>query len=205
MKVFKSFEQRSEEWHQIRMGIATSSQFKRIMGGKGGDITYMSELISQKLTKRAKEIYTSDSMEYGIQTEKQAIANYEFINNVKVDHVAFIQLNDSIGCSPDGLIGDHGLIEIKCPETHTHIKWIINGEIPKDHIHQVLGSLWVTGREWVDFISYDYRLESPNDLFIVRAYANDYSDEINKINEKVSLFTDKMIDGLNILNNRENI
>lgn len=196
MKIYDSFEQRSPEWYEARMGVATASQFKRIMGGRGGDITYMSELISQRLTNRAKEHYIGDSMEHGIETESQAVANYEFIENVDVRQVAFIKMDDYIGCSPDGLVGDDGLIEIKCPDTHTHIKWTLSGVVPKDHIHQVLGSLWVTGRKWADFISFDPRLDTPHDFFKVRVYSDDHKEDIESISKKVLSFKENMIESL---------
>ncbi len=197
MVTYDSFEQGSDTWHQIRMGLATSSQFKRLMAGRGGDITYMAELISQRLTNKSKELYWNESMRHGTETEGQAIANYELITQTDVKGVSFVKRDDYIGCSPDGLVGDDGLVEVKCPDTHTHIKWMIQGDkIPSDHLTQVLGSLWITERKWADFISFDPRLEYPHNIFIVRATFDDHRGEIDKIADKVLKFKESLISEL---------
>jgi putative phage-type endonuclease len=196
LEIFESFEQRSDEWYAARMGVITASQFKRLVGGRGGDITYMSELIAQKLTGTSKEHFTSASMEHGIETENQAVSHYEFMNDIDVKHVAFMKIDEFLGCSPDGLVGDDGLLEIKCPDTHTHVKWTLAGGVPKDHIHQVLGSMLVTGRKWVDFISFDPRLDSPNDFFIKRVWAKDMTKEMDLLESKILAFRTSMIEQL---------
>lgn len=193
VQIYDSFEQRSDDWYSVRMGVATASQFKRICGGRGGDITYMAELIAQRLTKKAKHMYMGESMEHGMQTEDQAVSTYEFMNNVEVKSVGFIKIDEFIGCSPDGLVGDDGIIEIKCPDSHTHVKWRITGGIPKEHFHQLIGSLWVTGRDWADFISFDPRIESPHDIFIQRVYAENMKKDIEEISSKVMRFRNDMI------------
>lgn len=188
IKIYESFDQRSDEWHSVRRGVATASQFKRIIGNRGGDLTYMNELISERLTGVSKEIYTNSAMEHGIAYEEQAVANYEFMKDVDVRKVAFVSMNDYIGCSPDGLVGDDGVIEVKCPESHTHLKWVLNGGLPKEHIWQVLGSLIVTERKWADFISFDPRFNPPENLFIIRIYASEMKEEMEILRTKLTEF-----------------
>ena len=196
MRIYDSFEQRSDEWYEVRMGVITASQFKRVMGGRGGDLTYMSELMSQKLTNRSKEMYMSDAMEHGVETEKQAVCAYEFMNNVNATEVAFVKKDAFIGASPDALIGKDGMLEIKCPDTHTHIKWKMSGTIPKEHFHQVIGSLWVTGRKWADFMSFCPYLDPPHDTLIIRVYKKDVKEEIDLLRSKIMSFKEKMVGSL---------
>lgn len=196
--IYETMEQRSDEWYAVRMGVATASQFKRVVGGRGGDLTYMCELIGQKLTSRGKDLYFGDAIEHGVVTEERAVANYELISGHNVSHVGFIKWGEFLGCSPDGLVDDNGLIEVKCPDTHTFIKWKIQGGVPKDHIHQVLGSLWITGREWCDFVYYDPRMPTPHTVFTVRVTAEEYKKEIHELAEKVLDFREKMIGYLEI-------
>ncbi len=201
MKIYDSFEQRSDEWYEIRKGLVTASQFKRIMSGRGGDITYMSELISERLTGKPKEPYVNEAILHGIETEEQAIANYELISCTDVKSVSFVKMDDHIGCSPDGMIDKDGLIEVKCPNTPTHIKWMLQGnKIPSDHLTQVLGSLWVTDRKWADFVSFDPRLEYPHNTFIVRATFDEYKDQIENIKGKVLQFKESLIRELDRFN-----
>jgi hypothetical protein len=99
-------------------------------------------------------------MEEGTETEPQAREYYAGLNGVTVEQIGFIQLGDDIGSSPDGLVGDDGMIEIKCPFPSTHLGYILKGSLPSEYKAQVQGGLWVSGRKWTDFISFDPRVKS---------------------------------------------
>jgi hypothetical protein len=113
-----------------------------------------------------------------------------------VNQVGFVELNEFVGCSPDGLIGDDGLIEIKCPNTATHIEYIIDGELPKEYEKQVHSQLWITDRKWCDFVSYDPRLtdrpiwikrverKSGIEFDIVEA-VNNFIEEMQKLEQQI--------------------
>lgn len=193
--------QRSQEWYDLRMGVVTASQVKRIIGAKGGEETYINELISQKLTYKYKEIYMTDAIQHGVDYESQAISAYSFITNNRVDQVGFVKCHEYLGCSPDGFIGEDGLIETKCPDTHTHIGWVRNNKIPKDHIYQCLYQLFVTKREWVDFVSYDPRLSSPHNLFIKRCTISEYQDDYDRLLLRLEDFLSKYTAAIGLFEN----
>lgn len=201
--IYNSFEQGSDDWKSARMGVATASQFKRVMGGKGGDMTYMYELISQRLTGIAKELYFLPAVDHGSATEAQAMATYEVITGYNVHHLAFMKLGEYFGYSPDGLVDESGLVEIKCPDTCTFIKWRIDGGVPKEHLYQLLGALWVTGREWLDFVYFDPRMPTSHTVFIIRVTADAYKYEIEKLGEKLLDFKARLIGNLEIFKQDE--
>ena len=177
--------QRSKEWYELRMGCVTASQVMRIMGGRGGDITYMNELIAQKLTYQYKEIYLTDAIDHGVQHEGDAILAYEFHSNNSVSAVGFVKCNDLLGVSPDGFVGDSGLVEVKCPDSNTHIGYIREDDIPKKYLYQMLYQMIVTNRHWCDFVSYDPRMPYPHNLFVKRCCLKDYSDECDKLKDRL--------------------
>jgi len=184
-------EQRSPEWHAARLGIITGSRMKDVMaiGARGGYLAprdqYKKELVSERLTgERAdKDIYVNDAMKWGILNEGIARTNYQLRTGNKVKEVGFMRSTlGEYGVSPDGLVGDDGLLEIKCLMTHNHLYNIfqnamsvfsdddasIRDLLPKDYRAQVQMQLWVTGREWCDFVGYDSRLPVGLDMFVVR-------------------------------------
>jgi len=157
-------EQGSIEWFQERAGKATASRFKDIIATiKSGEAAvrrnYKAQLVVERLTGVAQETYTNAAMQYGTETEPLARIAYEFRTDNKVSEVGFIQHKELLaGCSPDGLIGTDGGVEIKCPfQSAVHIETLLNG-MPKEHMAQIQGTLWITGRSWWDFVSFDPRL-----------------------------------------------
>ena len=169
-----NFEQGSNEWLQSRLGKPTASNFGKLITPTGKPSTsaegYINDLIAQKITGELPEFYTNAAMERGNELEPAAKALYEFINDVEVAEVGLC-LHDTLDCgaSPDGLIGVDGGIEIKCPLPHTHISYLRGGCIPAKYIPQVQGCLWITGREWWDFMSYHPAMED----LIVRVYRDE--------------------------------
>lgn len=153
-------EQGSDEWLEARRGRVTASKFAdAIAGGQGKTRTkYMHQLLAERLTGEVDQNgYTNPYMGRGLEQEKKARINYELETGTEVTEVGFVLLNENIGCSPDGLVGDNGLIQIKCPASHTHIEYLLTSKVPSNYIKQIQGELWVTEREWSDFVSFDSR------------------------------------------------
>jgi hypothetical protein len=173
--------QGSEEWKQIRCGIVTASRVADLFATKGKDAKkqwaasrekYRRELEAEMLTG----IPTPCSAEFarqvawGKEQEKFARAEYELERGVDVELCGFAMHPDiaRFGCSPDGLVGDDGMIQIKCPLTTTHLDWLREGKVPVEHMPQMLAEMSCTGRDWCDFISYDPRLPKHLQLFVRR-------------------------------------
>lgn len=171
MKIINNIEQGSPEWHAIRAGIPTASNFGKIVKANGSKSdqakTYIHQLAGERLLGRTEEGFRSEWMDRGREIENEARLLYEFKNSCDVDQVGFIKMDEPLcGCSPDGLIGEDGGLEIKCPKLSTHIKYALAGKLPSDYHRQVMGSLFVSGRKWWDFMSYYPGL----DPFIIRVY-----------------------------------
>lgn len=152
-------EQGSEEWFAARLGVPSSSMFAKIVTTKGVWSTqadsYINQLVAEKLTGERTEIYQNEHMIRGVELEPEARANYELITGHDAEEVGFC-LHDDIaaGCSPDALVLDKGGLEIKCPAPATHVSYLRDGTLPSKYYQQVMGCLWITGREWWDFMSY---------------------------------------------------
>lgn len=184
-----NFEQGSNEWLQSRLGKPTASNFGKLITPTGKPSTsadgYINELIAQRITGELPEFYTNAAIERGNELEPAAKALYEFINDVEVAEVGLC-LHDTLDCgaSPDGLIGVDGGIEIKCPLPHTHIAYLREGVVPGKYIPQIQGCLWITGREWWDFMSYHPAME---DLIVRVERDNEY---IKKLADQVERAVD---------------
>lgn len=168
-------EQGSVEWHLSRLGKVTASRVSDVISkGKSGESAsrrnYRTELLVQRLTGQPGESFTNAAMEWGTATEPLARIAYEAEMGVFVNQVAFIDHPNIVqfGCSPDGLIAQDGLIEIKCGNTATHIDWMLDGKPPAKYIPQMQCQMAVTGRQWCDFVSFDPRLPDDLQLFVVR-------------------------------------
>lgn len=204
MKIIESIEQGSQEWLELRVGKVTASKFKDVMtNGKGGNLSvtaksYMIKLVCEILRGEPMPFFENDSMRWGTETEPQARAMYELKNDVDVKEVAFVELNDFVGVSPDGLVGDNGLLEIKCPNTETQIKRFLDGVgLPKEYEAQVQGQLWVTGREWCDFVSFDPRIDVEASYIQTRVYRD--KEYIEALEKKVMAFVEEMKKTINTL------
>lgn len=197
MNIIESMEQGSQEWLELRLGKVTASKFKDVMtNGRGNKPsatakTYMIKLVAEVLRGESLPFFESDAMKWGTETEPQARAMYELKNDVEVKEVAFVELNEFVGVSPDGLVGDEGLLEIKCPNTETQIKRFLDDVgLPGDYEAQVQGQLWVTGRQWCDFVSFDPRIDVEASYIQTRVYRDE--EYIAKLEEKVSIFVEEM-------------
>jgi len=185
-------EQGTEEWHAARMGVPTASQFAKILASTGKPSTqadgYRHTLLAERLGVRA-ESYESDAMRRGTELEPEARETYEFVTGSAVEQAGFVLRNDGkVGCSPDGLIGDSGGLEIKCPLPATHISYLLRGKVPAKYIPQLQGCMYVCGpeRQWWDFMSYCPGLEP----LIVRVKRDE--DYIAALDSALSGFLDQM-------------
>lgn len=204
MKIIESMEQGTQEWLELRLGKVTASKFSEVMtNGRGGKPSataksYMIKLVAEILRGQPMPFFENDAMRWGTETEPQARAMYELKNDVDVKEVAFVELNEFVGVSPDGLVGDEGLLEIKCPNTETQIKRFIDGVgLPKEYEAQVQGQLWVTGRKWCDFVSFDPRIDVEASYIQTRVYRDE--EYIAKLEEKVTAFVEEMKEMINTL------
>ena len=173
-------EQGTDAWFQQRLGKVTASKIGDIVAKtKSGYSTsranYMAQLVVERLTGVKTESFTNAAMEWGTQTEPLARAAYELKNNVMVDEVAMID-HPTIpmsGASPDGLVGEEGMIEIKCPNTATHLDTLLSGEADKRYTYQMQWQMACTGRKWNEFVSFDPRMPDNLQLFIKRVERDD--------------------------------
>lgn len=153
-------QQGTDAWWQCRLGIPTASGFKRLLTSKGALSEslngYAAELAAELFTGRPLESMDGNAwMQRGKEHEAEARASYAFIHDVEVKEIGFVSMDDACaGCSPDGLIGDDGGLEIKCLKPERHIAAVHyykkHGKIPSDYLLQVQGSLMVTERKWWD-------------------------------------------------------
>lgn len=172
--------QGTPEWFAERLGKVTASRVSDVLAKiKSGEAAarsnYRAELVAQRLTGYMEEGFTNAAMQHGNEYEKFARAQYEIKKDVMVDEIGFVShpVIEWAGASPDGLIGDDGLIEIKCPNTATHIDYMLAGKAPSKYIPQMVWQLACTGRKWCDFVSFDPRMPEEMQLLIVRFDRND--------------------------------
>ena len=190
--------QRSEAWYEARRGMVTASCFAdACTKGRGTAMSKTAEsllyaLLAEHLTGELRTPAKAKALDWGVQYEDEAIAAYEFSTGNLVTSEGFLlhPLEPMIGGSPDGLVGEEGLIEVKCPyNSQVHVKTMVTREIPSEYIPQVDGNLWVTGREWCDFISYDPRMNK-NSLVVIRRERDEAA--INKLANSVRRFRDRL-------------
>jgi len=149
--------QRSEEWFAVRLGKITGTSFKTMANGRDGTIeTLCLKTAAERITGVLSDGgYTNEAMENGCALEDQARQCYETTAFQFVQEVGFLELDEFVGVSPDGLVGDDGGVEIKCPQAHTHLTYLLaSGKAWRAYRWQIQGALWVTGRQWWDFVSY---------------------------------------------------
>lgn len=170
------FDQGTPEWLAERAGKVTASALSNVMMTKtaAGYQNYMAQLICERLTGQPVETFKSAAMEHGTETEPQARAFYELETGLDVVECGFIPhpaLANS-GASPDGLVGDVGLVEIKCPQPPKHIKNLMGGTIDKAYMLQMQWQMECTGREWCDFVSFCPSFPAHLQLSITRVDAD---------------------------------
>jgi putative phage-type endonuclease len=197
--------QGSPEWFAARLGKVTASKIADVLSkGKGnvepaGVRNYRAQLVCERLTGQREELYINGAMQRGTDLEPLARECYEFIKGVTVEQVGFVNhpAISMAGASPDGLVGDDGLVEIKCPNTATHIDYLLGGKPPAQYIPQMQWQMACTERKWCDFVSYDNRLTEELQLFIVRLERDDsFIAETELAVIAFNLSVEKMIEDL---------
>lgn len=199
-------EQRSPEWFEARLGKATASRFNdvRSFSAKGlelaGRKNYRAQIVLERLTGQPQESYQSMAMQWGVETEPMARLAYELKSGNKVKEVGFVEhpvLN--AGASPDGLIADLWVLEIKCPNSATHMATLKEAKLPSDYMAQVQGQMWITGREQCEFVSYDPRMPEAAQLFICTVLRDD--DYIKQLEADVRKFLDEVDEDVKYFSN----
>lgn len=179
-------EQRSEEWFKLRTGVITASAAHKFAYSQQRK-TYFYQILSERLTGKSVPLPINEYMEWGIKYEPNALEWYKQKTGHAVEEVGFVFMDDSklIGCSPDGMVGEDGLVEIKCPMTKTHVQYIVEG--PKlEYRRQMQFQMMVTGRQWCDFVTFDPRCPKNLTGYVHRIERDD------KLIETIKLGCDKM-------------
>ena len=191
--MIEKVEQGTPEWFAARLGNVTASRDN-----------YMAQLICERMTNTVAESYTNAAMAWGTETEPLARAAYESLADVLVDEVGYIAhpTIERAGASPDGLIGLFGLLEIKCPNTATHIDTLISDQVPTKHIAQIQWQMSCTGRTWADFVSFDPRLPSGLQMFVKRVEFD--AEYVAMLKEEVIRFLVELDAKISKLNERLN-
>ena len=172
--------QGTDDWKKDRLGKVTASKLADLMartktGWSKSRDAYMSQLAIERISGQPYTFPTSSAMDWGTKTEPEARDAYRSTSFEEVTETGFVAhptINDA-GASPDGMVGDDGLIEIKCPETHTHLGYLLSDEVPEKYFTQMQWQMACTGRKWCDFVSYDPRSPEGLKMFIKRIDRDD--------------------------------
>lgn len=202
-------EQGTPEWFAARLGNVTASRVADVIaktksGYSASRENYMAQLICERMTNTVAESYSNAAMQWGTETEPLARAAYESYADVLVDQVGYIKNPwfARAGASPDGLVGKWGLIEIKCPNTATHIDTLLSETVPTKYITQMQWQMACTGRVWCDFVSFDPRLPDGLQLFVKRVERD--AEYIAMLEKEVALFLEELDTKIFKLNERLN-
>lgn len=201
-------EQRSDEWFAARLGKVTASRMAdltaRTRSGWGASReNYMVQLLTERLTGQPTDSYTNAAMQWGTDTEPQARAAYEFFSDNAVSEIGFVDHPDipMSGASPDGLIGLDGNLELKCPNTATHLATLESNTIASRYLKQIDWQMACTGAKWTDFVSFDPRLPVNLQLFVKRIERGE--DRITELEKLVSEFLAELDARIAKLNERQ--
>jgi len=208
--MIEMMDQGSESWFQVRIGKVTASRVADVIaktktGYSASRDNYMAQLVCERLTGQKGESFTNAAMQHGTETEPLARAAYEALKDVLVDEVGFVPhpTIEMAGASPDGLVGDDGLIEIKCPNTATHIETLLSQSVPGKYNTQMQFQMACTGRQWCDFVSFDNRLPEELQLFVMRVPRDEVF--IRLIESEIVQFIAELDDKINKLMKVKNV
>jgi putative phage-type endonuclease len=208
--MIEMMDQGTEEWFTIRIGKVTASRVADVIaktktGYSATRDNYMAQLVCERLTGQKGESFSNAAMQHGTDTEPLARAAYEALQDVLVDEVGFVP-HPSIemaGASPDGLVGADGLLEIKCPNTATHIETLLSQSVPGKYNTQMQFQMACTGRQWCDFVSFDNRLPAELQLFVKRVPRDEVF--IRLIEAEIVQFLAELDDKINKLMKVKNV
>lgn len=198
-------EQRTEDWFKARAGKVTASRVADIIartksGYSASRDNYMAQLVCERMTGTPAESFTNAAMQWGTEQEPFARAAYESAKDVLVEEVGFIPhpIIQNSGASPDGLVGEFGLVEIKCPNTSTHIQTLLDQKIPEKYITQMQWQMCCTDRRWCDYVSFDPRMAEGLQLFIKRVEFD--PEYVSMLEREVILFLQELDNKIEQLN-----
>jgi len=199
-------EQRTEEWFAARLGKVTASRVADVIaktksGYSASRDNYMAQLICERLTGQQGESFTNAAMTWGTETEPLARSAYEAYADVMVEEVGFIThpTIEMSGASPDGLVGLFGMLEIKCPNTATHIDTLLTQTVPSKYITQMQWQMRCCERQWCEYCSYDPRLPQDLQLFVKRVEFD--PEYVAMLEKEVIQFLAELDDKVNKLTN----
>lgn len=155
-----TMEQGSLEWDLARLGKVTGSRVDGALAKRTtqGYQTLKAEIIAERLTNQAKS-FTAPAVAWGHEWEDMARREHALIHSWPIKQVGFVELNENMGCSPDGLINDDGMVQYKCPKNSSvHVRTLLTREVPKEYYPQLQWELFTTGRQWTEFVSFDPRM-----------------------------------------------
>jgi len=208
--MIEMMDQGTEEWFTIRIGKVTASRVADVIaktktGYSASRDNYMAQLICERLTGQRGESFTNAAMQHGTETEPLARAAYEALHDVLVDEVGFVPhpTIEMAGASPDGLVGSEGLLEIKSPQTNTHIETLLSQSVPGKYNTQMQFQMACTGRKWCDFVSFDNRLPKELQLFVKRVPRDEVF--IRLIEAEIVQFLAELDDKINKLMKVKNV
>lgn len=170
MEIIRGIEQRSPEWFNLRKLKMTASEAQAISACGKGLETYITELCCNYFSNAEEERYTNKDMQRGIELEAEAKNLYELETGNKIEQVAFVIYNEFVGCSPDGLVGNDGLVEIKCHNNIKHFKMLLGEPIESGYIWQMQMQMLICERLWCDYVAYNPNFK---DLFIIKRIERD--------------------------------
>ena len=199
-------EQRTEEWFKARLGKVTASRVADVIaktksGYSASRDNYMAQLICERLTGQQGESFTNAAMEHGTKTEPLARSAYENARGLFAEEVGFVQhpTIEMSGASPDGLVETRGMLEIKCPNTATHIDTLLTQSVPTKYITQMQWQMRCCDRQWCDYVSFDNRIREDLQLFVKRVEFD--ASYVAMLEEEVNLFLKELDVKVNKLNN----
>lgn len=189
--------QGSPEWFAARAGKVTASRVSDVIaktktGWGASRANYAAQLVAERLTGRVEPSFTNAAMQWGTEKEPEAREAYEYMTGVFVDQIGMVDhpVIPMTGASPDGLVGSDGLVEIKAPQTATHIETLLSGKVPAKYVTQMAWQMACTGRAWCDFVSYDPRMPEHMRLFVRRIERD--TDMIADLEKEIAIFLEEV-------------
>jgi putative phage-type endonuclease len=201
MQIIRNIEQGSDEWLQLRLGVATASNFDKIITTTGKESEslkkYALQLATELMLETPEPSFKNDVMARGNELESLAREIYQEQTFNVVEQITMFKSDcGNFGYSPDGLVDDDGLVEIKCPIATTHFKYLLDNKMPIDYWQQVQGGLWVSQRKWIDFVSFNSYFKDKK-LFVIRVERDEeYIAKLAELANKVILLRDEYLNKL---------
>jgi len=201
MQIIRDIEQGSDEWLKLKLGVATASNFDKIITTTSKESEslkkYALQLATELMLETPEPSFKNDVMARGNELESLARDAYQEQSFNVVEQITMFKSDcGNFGYSPDGLVDDDGLVEIKCPIATTHFKYLLDNKMPTDYWQQVQGGLWVSQRKWIDFVSFNSYFKDKK-LFIVRVERDEeYIAKLAELANKVILLRDEYLNKL---------